>query len=724
VTSAPTAVRRVGAHTKAPDQHERTFRPDIEGLRAIAVGTVLIYHAGLPFFHGGFIGVDVFFVISGFLITGLLVAEIERTGRLSISGFYARRIKRLLPATMVVLLTTVALSWMFLSPLRRLSTAGDVAASALYVVNWRLAGQAVDYLAQGEDPSPVQHFWSLAVEEQFYVLWPLLLIVAALVVRRRGWGLRPTLLAFIVALSVPSFIYSLHLTHSQPGAAYFSSLTRAWELGVGAALAIVAPWLFRLPSVFSRVLGWAGVAAILWAAISFTDATPFPGRAALWPVLGAAAVIAAGVTAGRNGPVRLLGTPAMMHVGRISYSWYLWHWPLLVIAAAIWGHLSAWQGLLVLAFSYIPTRLSTRYVEDPFRRSKVLVEFPKRAFGLAAVTMSSVLIAAFLLHASVPAAPKLAAADLQGAAALDSPATNPTVTGPSATGSTTPSASSAADSVPKTPRAELIRPAAFTPSALAARKDLPQIYADGCHRDETSVSVSGCVYGDPNGKVTVALLGDSHAAQWFPPLQQIAVARHWRLIVETKSGCTPASVLVYNFGLLKRAYTECSTWRAAALARLVEVKPQLVVTSGSFGNTVVQNGKKLPKGASIAATTAGMTKTLKQLTHAGAKVLVLRDTPRPGFDVPDCVSSAGQSLAKCAAGRTVAMSGASTGVEEAAVNLVKDTGYVDLDASVCPSDPCAPIIGNVLVYRDTDHMTATYAATLRPILTKAIDSFF
>ena len=418
MTSAPTAVRRVGAHTKPPDQHERTFRPDIEGLRAIAVGTVLIYHAGLPFFHGGFIGVDVFFVISGFLITGLLVAEIERTGRLSIAGFYARRIKRLLPATMVVLLTTVALSWMFLSPLRRLSTSGDVAASALYVINWRLAGQAVDYLAQGEDPSPVQHFWSLAVEEQFYVLWPLLLIVAAMVVRRRGWGLRSTLLGFIVALSVPSFIYSLHLTHSQPGAAYFSSLTRAWELGVGAALAIVAPWLFRLPSTFSRILGWGGVAAILWAAITFTDATPFPGRAALWPVLGAAAVIAAGVTAGKNGPVRLLGRPAMLHVGRISYSWYLWHWPLLVIAAAIWGHLTAWQGVLVLAVSYVPTRLTTRFVEDPFRRSKVLVEFPKRAFALAAITMSSVLVAAFLLHASVPTAPKLAAADLQGAAAL------------------------------------------------------------------------------------------------------------------------------------------------------------------------------------------------------------------------------------------------------------------------------------------------------------------
>ena len=224
--------------------------------------------------------------------------------------------------------------------------------------------------------------------------------------------------------------------------------------------------------------------------------------------------------------------------------------------------------------------------------------------------------------------------------------------------------------------------------------------------------------------MTIALLGDSHAAQWFPPLERIARDRSWRLVVETKQGCTPASVLVYNSGLLKRAYTECSTWRRAALARLVKERPQFVLTSGNFGNIVVQNGKKLSDEASVAATKAGMRATVKQLTAVGAKVLVLRDTPRPGLDVPDCVSSAGRSLAKCATDREAALAGASTGVEEAAAKLVKGAEYVDLDASVCPSDPCAPIIGNVLVYRDPDHMTATYAGTLRPILARAIDAFF
>jgi peptidoglycan/LPS O-acetylase OafA/YrhL len=683
---------------------------------------VLLYHAGLPFMPGGFIGVDVFFVISGFLITGLLVSELERTGRLSIPGFYARRIKRLLPATMVVLLSVVVLSWLFLSPLRRASTAGDVASSALYVSNWHFANQAVNYLAMGEDPSPVLHFWSLAVEEQFYVVWPLLLILGAIVARRRRWSLRPAFLGLITVICVGSFVYSLHVTHASPGWAYFSSLSRAWELGIGAALAILAPWLGRVPSRAGQALGWAGLLAILWAAFSFSDATPFPGSAALVPVLGAAAVIGAGVSAGPNGPVRVLGTRPMGHVGRLSYSWYLWHWPLLVIAAAIWGHLGVFAALLVLAVSYVPTVLTNRLVEDPFRKSVVLVQYPRRAFALAGVTMSSVLIASYLLAASVPAAPAVAAGQAKGAQALTNvPGVFPGVT-PTTGMASSSNPSATAPAIHRTTKAALTRPQAFTPDPNHARSDLPKLYADGCQRNEKSVDVRGCVYGDPNGKTTIGLLGDSHAAQWFPALNTIALDRHYRLVVMTKSGCTPASVLVFNQTLLKRAYTECSTWRKAAIARLVSEKPKLVVVSGSFGNTVVEGGKQLTAIASLTATRDGLAATLKALTASGSKVLVLRDTPRPGFDVPECVSAAGQNLTKCASARSKAFIPASTGVEQAAAQLTKGATYVDLDNAVCPSDPCPPIIGNVLVYRDTDHMTATYAATLEPVVAESVDA--
>ncbi|PZF82251.1 acyltransferase family protein, partial [Jiangella anatolica] len=298
------------------------FRPDVEGLRAVAVLLVLAYHAGIPLVSGGFVGVDVFFVISGFLITGLILREVESTGRLRLGRFYARRIRRLLPATAVVLAATAALTMLLLPPLRWPAVAGDIAAAATYVVNWRLAADSVDYLAAGEPPSPVQHFWSLAVEEQFYVLWPVLIL--ALVWwhrRRRGTpSLRRTLLAGLAVVAVPSLAWSVHLTAASPGAAYLVSTTRAWELAAGAALAIGARRLERLPRRLAGALAGGGLAAIGWAALTYDAATPFPGVAALVPVLGTAAVIAAGVTwASGTVPTRLLGaTPMRVFAGGLS----------------------------------------------------------------------------------------------------------------------------------------------------------------------------------------------------------------------------------------------------------------------------------------------------------------------------------------------------------------------------------------------------------------------
>ncbi|TDC48452.1 acyltransferase, partial [Jiangella ureilytica] len=298
------------------------FRPDVEGLRAVAVLLVLAYHAGVPLASGGFVGVDVFFVISGFLITGLILREIDTTGRLRLGRFYARRIRRLLPATAVVLAATAALALLLLPPLRWPAIAGDIAASATYVVNWRLASESVDYLAAEDAPSPVQHFWSLAVEEQFYLLWPVLIIGLLWWHRRRRGrpSLRRTLLAGLAIVAVPSFVWSLHLTASSPGAAYFVSTTRAWELAAGAALAIGARRLERLGSLewagwMAGALAWAGLAAIGWAALTYDATTAFPGIAALAPVLGTTAVVAAGVVSRRTSAGRLLGTAPMRWVG-------------------------------------------------------------------------------------------------------------------------------------------------------------------------------------------------------------------------------------------------------------------------------------------------------------------------------------------------------------------------------------------------------------------------
>ncbi|TDD63977.1 acyltransferase, partial [Jiangella aurantiaca] len=285
-------------------QDRPRFRPDVEGLRAVAVLLVLAYHAGLPLVSGGFVGVDVFFVISGFLITGLILREVESTGRLRLGRFYARRIRRLLPATAVVLAATAALTIVLLPPLRWPAIAGDIAVSATYVVNWRLASESVDYLTAEDAPSPVQHFWSLAVEEQFYLLWPVLIIALVWWHRRRRGApsLRRTLLAGLAVVAVPSLAWSVHLTAASPGAAYFVSTTRAWELAAGAALAIGARRLERLPAWVASALAGGGLAAVGWAALTYDATTPFPGAAALVPVLGTAAVVGGGVASAPTSP--------------------------------------------------------------------------------------------------------------------------------------------------------------------------------------------------------------------------------------------------------------------------------------------------------------------------------------------------------------------------------------------------------------------------------------
>ena len=600
------------------------------------------------------------------------------------------------------------------------STAGDVAASALYVVNWRLAGQAVNYLAQGEDPSPVQHFWSLAVEEQFYVLWPLLLIVAAIVVRRRGWSPSPRAArAIIVTLSVPSFIYSLQLTHSQPGAAYFSSLTRAWELGVGAALAIVAPWLGPAAlDVQSRPR--LGGARRRSSGRPSRSPTPHrsPGSAALWPVLGAAAVIAAGVTAGQE----RAGTPAR-HAADDARRPHLVLLVPLALAAA--GHrrrdLGPPRGLAGRPGA--GRLLRPDEADHPLRRGPVppleavLVEFPRRAFGLAAVTMSSVLVASYLLRGSVPqrrpsplgrprarrrcqeCCPVTATTRHRRHGARREPSVTAAV--PEDDQGAAHSARGVHAVAPDRPQATS---RSSTPTAASA--------------NENERRRQGLRLRRPQRQVTIGLLGDSHAAQWFPrsATDRVGPATTGSSSM-TKSGCTPASVLVYNpdppqAGLHRVQHLANGSHREAGLGEAHSSS----WCPGSSATPSCRTASSSRRSPASPRRRAGMAATLKPLTAAGSKVLVLRDTPRARASTyPSASPAPARSLTKCASARAKAsMTAASTGVEQAAAELTKGATYVDLDNSVCPSDPCPPIIGNVLVYRDTDHMTATYAATLEP----------
>jgi peptidoglycan/LPS O-acetylase OafA/YrhL len=662
------------------------FRPDIEGMRAIAIVSVLLCHAGVPFLAGGYVGVDVFFVISGYLITRLLLRELHRSETISLRNFYARRAKRLLPQAAILLATVGIVSFVLFSPVRAVSVSGDIISSAAYVANWHFAAQSVDYFAQGLEPSPVLHLWSLSIEEQFYVVWPTMMLLVTFYWRRQGKSGRPALWVALVAILVGSLLLGIQLTDTEPASAYFNTFGRAWELGLGAALALLGA--VRIPRAIAAAFGWAGLAAIVYACFAYTAGTPFPGVAALVPTLGAAALIFAGSSIyaqTRGAPAAALGTPPARYIGRISYAWYMWHWPFLIFATAIWGPLSVAAGLAAVAASAIPTMISHHLVEDPVRRSRTLARMPNRALAIGAACMA-VGIAAGLALTDLQ--PTIKTADqVAGAAALQ--------------GEPTPQQS-----------ADAVRP-----NPLEAQNDRSREFTDGCLVGTEGTSSSTCTYGDPGGDHTVVLFGDSHAMQYFPALEVLAERHHWRLVALTKRECPPGEVQVRS-QIDAREYSQCDAWRENSLKRIEgEDAGTTVVMSGDAEYTPYDDGGGQLNGADAAeALESGYVETLERLDAAGMEPVVIRDNPASDHDVPSCVSENLDHLESCA------FPWIRDRNREFDVRAAKATGtfLIDVTPEVCPSDLCRAVIGDALVFRDKAHLTATYARTLSPWIGRSL----
>jgi peptidoglycan/LPS O-acetylase OafA/YrhL len=661
------------------------FRPDIEGLRAVAIVTVLLCHAGVPFLAGGYVGVDVFFVISGFLITRLLLGEMESRHTVSLRGFYARRAKRLLPLSALLLAVVGVLSLTLFSPLRAVETSGDIVSSALYVANWHFAAQSVDYFAQGLEPSPVLHLWSLAIEEQFYLVWPGLMLAVTWWFRRRGRKVRPILGLTVAVVFVVSLLAGILLTDATPAAAYFSTFGRAWELALGAMLALIG--VVKLHRHLAAAIGWLGVAAIVYASLSFTATTPFPGSAALIPTLGAAALIFAGSVASGKGtlaPAWVLSLAPIRHIGRVSYSWYLWHWPFLVFAATLFGPLSVAAGLAVVAVSWLPSVASHWLIEDPVRRSRALSRLPNRAILLGAACTAVAVLSGVLVSSLQPSFHTAAVSEVKGAAAL-----------------------------PEQPEPQQTA-SAVRPNPLRARADRSRAFYDGCLVGIDGTNSNRCLYGDPNGKHTVILFGDSHAMQYFPPLEALAEAKHWRLIMLTKAECTPGEVKIRSM-VADREYSQCDTWRQSAIKRIEEsgvASSVTVVMSGDTAYTAYgEDGEELSGDANAEAMQAAYEETLRRIQAAGPRTVIIRDTPASSSDVPSCVSEDLEHLESCAFKQPREWD---REFDERAAAASPDTHLIDLTAEICPGELCRAVIGNALVYRDKSHLTATFARTLTP----------
>ncbi|MGH8866610.1 MAG: acyltransferase family protein [Actinomycetes bacterium] len=681
--TSPTDGTRPGGSGFPHRPGQTGFRPDVEGLRAVAVGAVLLFHAGLPFTPGGFVGVDVFFVISGYLITGLLVGELSATGSVSLPRFYARRARRLLPMAAVVLGSVAVASWLVQPPVRRVEVADDVVASALYAVNWRLSERAVDYFASGGFDSPVQHFWSLAVEEQFYLAWPALLLVLAWWARWRAVGLRRVVLPAVVAAGGVSLAYCLLRTYVETGEAYFSSFTRGWELALGGVLALALTGRRRLPVPMAGALAWGGLAAIGYAVVAFDASTRFPGAAALVPTVGVAAVIVAGASSVQHGAGRLLTSRGMRHVGRVSYAWYLWHWPVLVFAGEVFGALSAVEGFVFAAASWVPAVVTHHLVEQPFRRSSMLSAHTRRALQLGLVCTLTAALSGVWLSWTAPQVPEAPQNEVRGAEA-------------------------ARPSTPDNPHQQSV--SALRPEPSRADEDRSRMADDGCLVSPGGTRSPRCVYGDTSSDITAVMFGDSHMMQYFPAVEAIANRRGWRLVGLTKAGCPAADVTPFT-GIFDREYDECLEWREHTLRRIVRTEePDLILTSGLERYSVVVDGQRLDRTASAGYLEDGYVRTLRHLREAtGAKIAVIRDNPRL-LDVPACVSAHLDDLASCAEREDSVLGARSVNV--GAAGRVDGAQVIDPTPLMCPDGICPGVMGNALVYRDDGHLSATYVKTL------------
>ena len=653
------------------------FRPEIDGLRALAVVAVVAYHADLPGFSGGFVGVDVFFVISGFLITGLLAREVEAHGRLSFAGFYGRRARRLLPVAAVVSIATVAVGWLVVSPLRHRDLAADALATSTFTINLRLAGQHLDYLRANLAPSAFQQFWSLAVEEQFYLCWPLVLWVVL-----RGAHPRRRAAVALTVLAATSFLLAQRGLVTAPAWAFFSLPTRAWQLAVGALLALAwRPLTAVLPR---RARGGAVVVGLLAIAATVARAsgsTPWPGGWALVPTVGTALVLLAPPALDSRSSA-VLATGPLRALGVRSYSWYLWHWPAMVFAAALLDReVGGWPALVAAAIAFALADITYRGVEQPVRHDARLVRSPRLslALGLGLIAALALGFAALVAAQGEVIGPGEAAADVArrsvDAAALD--------------------------------RAALVEevPANLTPGLAGADQDFPPVYEDGCHLTALETTPRLCGYGDPGAERTVVLLGDSHAAQWVPALDLLGRRDHVTLVPLTKAGCPAAAVTVHD-STLGRTFRECDEWRAAALDLVADLAPDLVIVTNTFRYAVDADGQ----APSTDDWRRGFAETLGRLADV-APTVALGDTPYPAGWVPDCLAEHLDRATHCVRARGDLDDG---GFAAALRSAADDAGVVNVSTTdfACGDRWCPVVVGNQLVYRDDSHLTTGYVRRL------------
>ena len=688
---------RAANHPAPAPAAASAHRRDIQGLRAVAVLLVALGHAGVPFLPGGFVGVDVFFVLSGFLITGLLLAEARSRGSVSLLDFYVRRARRILPAAALTLLVTNVAAFYALNFVRAQQAVDDSLHAGAFAANFHFAARGVDYFAQGEPPSPVLHYWSLSVEEQFYVVWPLLLSVLVFGValrRRRRAAARceRRLLAVVLLLALASLAYSIQLTATAPTDAYFSPLTRAWELGLGATIAICASTLERIPEAGKVAMGWAGLAAIGVAATAFSEQTPFPGCAALLPTVGTGLAVVAGIGAGgaRLSVGRLLSLRPMFMIGDRSYAFYLWHWPVLILAAAYAGHaLSVPVKLGLVTGAFLLSCVSYALVENPIRH---------RVRGRKATALVVALCMAAFLGTS---AASLAAIN-RAAQRFDASPTGAPVAVRTAGGSGTSTAKGALPAVIAAVGA--VRRGAPIPAHLSPPigklGGVPHEYAlpNPCigHDVSPRVATRICRTGDVSSRKLIVLLGDSHAWMWLPAVVEMARRDHWAVVPLLRLGCTPGRWMG------PEGDAGCEAWYSWAVRQVGTLHPDVTLVSGSLSK----------KRSSFARAGVDNLVSAARTLQVSGRVVVIGDPEGLEQSPVDCLLSRQASMATCAT--TWPSQTLEVGDEVARRAREAGTGFLGTRQLLCYERTCPAVIGRTIAWADNNHVSGTYSAWVAP----------